>query len=166
MLAEGQPKKTQEQIAPESLSTFRVIISQCLVYEREERPTSKEVLQQLEKSLEFQEDYEIWGPKLPKDYEEILKLSKSPGISYSTEKKKNLYNKFLTGIRLQDEKVWFSLGSNGERNEMLSATTFSYRNCSPHDKWCILSESRFEMIQEYLHLCKTKRVIDFGKDFR
>ncbi|KAI3683956.1 hypothetical protein L1987_84473 [Smallanthus sonchifolius] len=88
------------------------------------------------------DDYEIWGPKLPEDYEEILKLSKSPRINYSTEKKKDLYNVFSKGILLQDDKVWFSLGSNGERNEMISATTFSYRQ---HDEWCILAESRFSL---------------------
>ncbi|KAI3677324.1 hypothetical protein L1987_86949 [Smallanthus sonchifolius] len=87
-------------------------------------------------------DYEIWGPKLPKDYEEIIKLSKSSGI-YSTTKKKDLYNRFSKGILLQDDKVWFSLGSNSERNEMISARKFSFINRSPH-KWKSVPESRFK----------------------
>ncbi|KAM0012665.1 putative protein kinase RLK-Pelle-DLSV family [Helianthus debilis subsp. tardiflorus] len=141
----------KEQIDPESLSTFRVIVSECLYNDRKERPTAEHVLQQLEKSLEFQEDYEIWGPKLPEDYEEILKLSKSPGISHSRAKKKNLYNLFSEGILLQDGKVWFWLGSNGERNEMISARRFSYRNRSLH-KWSVVSESRFKKVAEILDI--------------
>ncbi|KAJ0516733.1 hypothetical protein HanHA89_Chr11g0417101 [Helianthus annuus] len=88
-----------------------------------------------------QEDYEIWGPKFPKDYEEIIKLSKSSEL-YSTAKKKDLYNMFSKGILLQDDKVWFSLGGNGERNEMISARKFSYINHSPHN-WISVPESRF-----------------------
>ncbi|KAK9058889.1 hypothetical protein SSX86_023733 [Deinandra increscens subsp. villosa] len=141
----------KEQIDPLSLSIFRVIVSKCLYVDRSKRPTAEHVLQQLEMSLELQEDYEIWGPKLPEDCEEILKLSKSPGISNSTEKKKDLYNLLSKGILLQDDKVWFSLGSNGERNEMLSARKFSYRNQSPH-KWCIVSESRFRKVAEMLDI--------------
>nr|XP_043638913.1 uncharacterized protein LOC122610010 isoform X2 [Erigeron canadensis] len=140
----------KEQVAPESLSTFQVIASQCLNIVRNKRPTAEEVLQQLNKALEFQEDYEIWGPKLPKDYEEIIKLSKSSEI-YSTIKKKDLYNIFSKGIILQDDKVWFSLGSNGERNEMISATKFSYINRSPH-KWKYVPESRFKKVAEMLDI--------------
>ncbi|XP_076881462.1 uncharacterized protein LOC143529584 [Bidens hawaiensis] len=132
----------KEQINPKSLSAFRLIVSRCLNFFRQKRPTAEEVLQQLEKSLEFQVNYEIWSPKLPEDCEEILKLSKSLRTSYNTEKKKDLYNLFSKGILLQDDKVWFSLGSIGERNEMISATMFSYRNRSPHDKWCNVPESR------------------------
>ncbi|KAK9060529.1 hypothetical protein SSX86_021233 [Deinandra increscens subsp. villosa] len=128
-----------------------MLLRQCLSFDRRKRPTAECVLQQLEKSLEFQEDYEIWGPKLPEDYEQILKLSTSPGIS-SVEKKKDLYNVFSNGVLLQDDKVCFSLGSNGERNEMISATTFSYRNSSPHNELCTLSESRFEKVAEMLDI--------------
>ncbi|KAI3683955.1 hypothetical protein L1987_84472 [Smallanthus sonchifolius] len=118
----------------------------CLDNHGKNRPTAEEVLQQLEKALEFQEDYEIWGPKLPQDYEEILNLSVSS--RNSTEKKKDLYHMFSKGILLQDDK-WFSLGSNGEKNEMISATTFSYRDRSLYDEWCIVSESRFEKASSF-----------------
>ncbi|KAD5802990.1 hypothetical protein E3N88_14350 [Mikania micrantha] len=122
---------------------------QCLAYERDERPTAKQVLEQLQKSLEFQEDHEIWGPKLPYDYEEILKLCKSYSFS---EKKKQLYDMFRKGILLQDDKVCFSVGCNGERNAMISATTFSYRNRIPHDKWYIIPESRFQKVAKMLDI--------------
>ncbi|KAJ0625041.1 putative protein kinase RLK-Pelle-DLSV family [Helianthus annuus] len=145
-------EQIEEQSDPESLSTFRAIVSQCLDYDGEKRPTAKEVLQQLEKSLEFQEDYEIWGPKLPKDYEEILKLSTYSG-TYSTKKKKDLYNLLSQGILLQDDKLWFSIGSEGERNVMISATTFSYRNGSTHDNWCVnVPKSRFEKVAEIIDI--------------
>ncbi|XP_076909556.1 receptor-like protein kinase FERONIA [Bidens hawaiensis] len=143
-------KPIRNQIVPKSLSTFRAIASQCLVHDGEERPTAEEVLQQLEKSLELQEDYEIWEPKLPEDYEEILKLSTYSG-TYSTEMKKNLYNLLIKGIFLQDDKLLFTLGSNGERSEIISARTFSYRNGNPHDNWCInVPKSRFSLISIYV----------------
>ncbi|GJS62690.1 kinase-like domain, phloem protein 2-like protein [Tanacetum coccineum] len=66
---------------------------------RERRPTADEVVIQLKKSLEFQEDYEKWEPKLPKDYKEIIEMSKFPEI-YSTIKKEDLYIIFSKGILL------------------------------------------------------------------
>ncbi|XP_076910959.1 putative receptor-like protein kinase At5g18500, partial [Bidens hawaiensis] len=53
------------QIDPKSLSTFRVIVSQCLDNDREKRPTAKEVLQQLEESLKFQVSYIVLQNWLP-----------------------------------------------------------------------------------------------------
>ncbi|KAI3511234.1 hypothetical protein L1887_18381 [Cichorium endivia] len=44
----------KEQIAPKSLSTFQMIVCQCLQREREQRPTTGEMLLQLRKALEFQ----------------------------------------------------------------------------------------------------------------
>ena len=52
----------------------------------------------------IQEDYEKWEPKLPKDYKEIIQMSKCPEI-YSTKKKEELYNIFSKGILLQQDKV-------------------------------------------------------------
>ncbi|MFS7909270.1 putative protein kinase RLK-Pelle-LRR-I-1 family [Helianthus anomalus] len=144
-------KDIKEQIAPKSLSTFRAIVSQCLVDDSKKRPTAKKVLQKLEKSLEFQEDYEQWGPKLPEDYGDILKLSTN-SKTYSTKMKKDLYNQLCKGILLLDDKVCLSIGFNGKRNEIISATTFSYRNGSPHDNWCIVPESRFEKVAEMLDI--------------
>ncbi|GJW56608.1 kinase-like domain, phloem protein 2-like protein [Tanacetum coccineum] len=72
--------------------------------ERERRPTADEVVIQLKKALEFQEDYEKWEPKLPKDNKEIIQMSKCPEI-YSTIKKEDLYDIFSKGILLQQDKV-------------------------------------------------------------
>ncbi|GKA88574.1 kinase-like domain, phloem protein 2-like protein [Tanacetum coccineum] len=47
----------KEQIVPESYITFTRIALQCLHHMRERRPTANEVVIQLKKALEFQEDY-------------------------------------------------------------------------------------------------------------
>ncbi|KAL7617479.1 hypothetical protein Lser_V15G03163 [Lactuca serriola] len=44
----------KEQMVPKSLSMFQKIAYQCLQREREQRPTSSEVVQQLKKALEYQ----------------------------------------------------------------------------------------------------------------
>ncbi|GJZ15778.1 kinase-like domain, phloem protein 2-like protein [Tanacetum coccineum] len=140
----------KEQIVPESYTTFTRIALQCLHHMRERRPTTHEVIIQLKKALEFQEDYEIWEPKLPKDYKEIIQMSKCPAI-YSATKKEDLYNIFSKGILLQQDKVLLSFVGNGERNQMVSATMFSYINSCPHD-WKSLPESRFEAVVEILDI--------------
>ncbi|GKD40796.1 kinase-like domain, phloem protein 2-like protein, partial [Tanacetum coccineum] len=104
-------KGIKEQIVPQSYITFTRIALQCLHHRRERRPTADEVVIQLKKSLEFQEDHEIWEPKLPKDYKEIIEMSKCPEI-YSTIKKEDLYNIFSKGILLQQDKVVISSFSN------------------------------------------------------
>nr|GFB91994.1 hypothetical protein [Tanacetum cinerariifolium] len=80
----------------------------------------------------FREDYEKWEPKLPKDYIDIIQMSRYPEF-YSTIKKEELYNIFLKGILLQQDKVLLSFVGNGERNEMVSATMFSHINSCPHE---------------------------------
>ncbi|GJW17080.1 kinase-like domain, phloem protein 2-like protein [Tanacetum coccineum] len=92
------------------------------------------------------EDYEKWEPKLPKDYKEIFQMSKCPD-DYSTIKKEDLYNIFSKGILLKQDKVLLSFHGNGERNKMVSATTFSYINGCPV-KWQSLPESRFGTVVE------------------
>ncbi|GKC42583.1 kinase-like domain, phloem protein 2-like protein [Tanacetum coccineum] len=94
----------KEQIVPHSFAIFSRIAYQCILERRERRPTAGEVIIQLNKALEFQEDYEIWEPKLPKDYQEIIMMSNCPKI-YSTKKKEELYNIFSKGILLQQDKV-------------------------------------------------------------
>ncbi|CAH1429384.1 unnamed protein product [Lactuca virosa] len=126
------------------------IALQCLHDKREERPTAGEVLIQLKKALEFQEDYEMWEPKLPKDYKEIILMSKTPDV-YSMSKKKDIYNMLLKGILVQEGNVWFSIGKNGGRNEMLSARNFSYKN-----RWSrkrrYVPQSRFHKAAEMLDI--------------
>ncbi|KAM0065343.1 putative protein kinase RLK-Pelle-CrRLK1L-1 family [Helianthus debilis subsp. tardiflorus] len=48
-------KHIREEIVPKSLTTFQEIAYQCLQHEREKRPTTKEILRELKKALEFQE---------------------------------------------------------------------------------------------------------------
>ncbi|XP_071739494.1 receptor-like protein kinase HERK 1 [Rutidosis leptorrhynchoides] len=48
-------KAIKEEIVPESLSTFLNIVYKCLDEDRENRPTMKDVLVQLEKALEIQD---------------------------------------------------------------------------------------------------------------
>ncbi|GJZ83059.1 kinase-like domain, phloem protein 2-like protein, partial [Tanacetum coccineum] len=143
-------KGIKEQIVPQSYITFTRIALQCLHHRRERRPTAHEVVIQLKKSLEFQEDYEKWEPKLPKDYKEIIQMSKCPD-DYSTIKKEELYNIFSNGILLQQDKVLLSFVGNGERNEIVSATMFSYINSCPHELKS-LQESRFETVVEILDI--------------
>nr|GEW74155.1 protein kinase-like domain, phloem protein 2-like protein [Tanacetum cinerariifolium] len=140
----------KEQIVPQSYTTFTRIALQCLHHRRESRPTADEVIIQLKKALEFQEDYEKWEPKLPKDYKEIIKMSKCPEI-YSTKKKEELYNIFCKGILLQQDKVMLSFVGNGDRNEMVSTTMFSDINSCPHE-WKALQESRFGTVVKILDI--------------
>ncbi|GJX77244.1 kinase-like domain, phloem protein 2-like protein [Tanacetum coccineum] len=129
----------KEQIVPQSFAIFSRIAYQCLDHRREKRPTVGEV-----------EDYEIWEPKLPKDYKEIIQMSKCPEI-YSTKKKEDLYKLFSEGILLQQDKVLLSFDGDGDRNELVSAKMFTYVNSCAH-KWRSLTESRFETVVEMLDI--------------
>ncbi|XP_071720274.1 putative receptor-like protein kinase At5g39000 isoform X2 [Rutidosis leptorrhynchoides] len=93
----------KEQIVPNSLATFLKVAYQCLNKKRK-RPSAREVAVQLKKALDIQMDCEIWEPKLPKDYREIIEISSSPEI-YSDEKKEDLYNIFSNGILLHKGDV-------------------------------------------------------------
>nr|XP_043635289.1 uncharacterized protein LOC122606497 isoform X2 [Erigeron canadensis] len=138
----------KEQIVPDSLTTYSRIAFQCLSPDREDRPTTGEVVLQLKQALELQLDHEIWEPKLPRDYKEIIRMSKSHDLAIS---KKDLYDILCKGILLRDEEVWFWLGSNDKKNGMISARKFAYSNHSPH-MWQSLSESRFLEVAEMLDI--------------
>ncbi|GJW77849.1 kinase-like domain, phloem protein 2-like protein [Tanacetum coccineum] len=85
----------KEQIVPQAFAIFSRIAYQCLDHRRERRPTASEVIKQLKKALEFQEDYEIWEPKyLARDYREIFQMVKSAQTSMF-QKKEELYNYIL-----------------------------------------------------------------------
>ncbi|KAK9077151.1 hypothetical protein SSX86_005487 [Deinandra increscens subsp. villosa] len=135
------------QIEPESLATFADIALKCLKDKGVERPEAAEVVTQLKKAVVFQEDYEIWEPKLPRDYEEILRFS---GIDKNT-KKKDIYEKLCKGLLLRDREMYLSLGSNGEKHYMVSAQKLSYKN-----RWAVnwrhIPESRFKNVAEMLTL--------------
>ncbi|GJQ97308.1 kinase-like domain, phloem protein 2-like protein [Tanacetum coccineum] len=140
----------KEQIVPQSFAIFSRIAYQCLDHRREKRPTAGEVVIQLKKALEIHEDYEIWEPKLPKDYQEIILMSKCSEI-YSTKLKEEIYNTFSKGILIQQEKVLLSFDGDGDRNKLASATMFTYINSCAH-KWRSLTESRFETVVEMLDI--------------
>ncbi|KAJ0860829.1 putative protein kinase RLK-Pelle-CR4L family [Helianthus annuus] len=136
----------KEQIVQESLSTFANVACQCLHDKSEVRPMAHEVVIQLKKALDAQKDYEKWEAQVPERYKEIIRMSKTPEM-YSKAKRKDLIDAFSKGILIEEGKVLFSLGSNEENNEMLSASQFSYENHSSL-KWCSVPESRFEKVAE------------------
>ncbi|MFS7919840.1 hypothetical protein Hanom_Chr03g00217351 [Helianthus anomalus] len=84
------------------------------------------------------EDFDIWEPKLPRGYEEILRFSDM----HKNTMKKDIYNKLCKGLLLRDRELCLSLGSNGEKHYMISAKKFSYIN-----RWALnwrhIPESRF-----------------------
>ncbi|KAK1426318.1 hypothetical protein QVD17_14989 [Tagetes erecta] len=151
----------KEQIAPQSLNTFQSITLQCLKYKYHDRPKAHDVVIQLEKALRFQEDYEIWEPKLPVDYIEIINMSKHSKINHS-KTKQDLYDMFFKGIMLQDNKLVKNeleqtletnsnkLSSPKEVNEknyfILSAKEVLYD--SSNEKHFHLKQSRFEDVIE------------------
>nr|KAJ0226203.1 hypothetical protein LSAT_V11C100018250 [Lactuca sativa] len=100
----------KDQIAPKSLTAFQSIALKCLHRKREERPTTYEVLQQLKKALEFQEDYEIWKPRLPKNYKKIF-LQMSNSLDISNQREKDLYNMLCNGVLLEEDKVKYKIWS-------------------------------------------------------
>nr|GEV93594.1 protein kinase-like domain, phloem protein 2-like protein [Tanacetum cinerariifolium] len=160
----------KEQIEPNSLKVFARIAYQCLHHRRERRPTAGEVVLQIKRAFEIQEDYEIWEPKLPRDYKKIIQMSKCPE-DYSAKKKMEIYSNFSEGILLHQDKVAMSSfsypscfvldlicfeelnlhiiscglllshDSSGDRSEMVSATTFSFTNSGPYNSQS-LPESR------------------------
>ncbi|MFS7925250.1 putative protein kinase RLK-Pelle-CR4L family [Helianthus anomalus] len=136
----------KDQIVSDSLSTFVEVAYQCMHDKSEVRPTAHDVVTQLKKALDFQKDYEKWEAQVPERYKEIIRMSNTPEM-YSKVKRKDLIDAFSKGILIQEGKVWFSLGCNEERNEMVSASQFSYENHSSH-KWCSVPESRFEKVAE------------------
>nr|XP_043631282.1 uncharacterized protein LOC122602754 isoform X2 [Erigeron canadensis] len=144
----------KEQIGPESLATFAEIALKCLNDKREERPMAGDIVIQLRKALDIQEEHEKWEAELPKDYKDIIQMSKTPKI-YSKMKRKELYDRLSKGILITDDKVWFSLGRSGESNQMVSASQFLYENNDSH-KWLSIPESRFHKITEISDISNMK----------
>ncbi|XP_076950065.1 receptor-like protein kinase ANXUR2 [Bidens hawaiensis] len=138
----------KHMIVPESLAAYQCIAYECLHDEREKRPTASKVVAKLKEALNFQEDIEIWETKLPRDYKELIHMSKSPQ-KYSNMSNKDLHETFSNGILLQKGKVLFSLSSNEERHEMVSATMFSYENNILHNKRIPFQNSRYMYLSPY-----------------
>ncbi|KAK9068522.1 hypothetical protein SSX86_012636 [Deinandra increscens subsp. villosa] len=141
----------KNKIVPKSLATYQKTLYECLQDDREKRPTSSEVVLQLKKALEFQEDSEMWEVKLPRDYKEIIHMSKTPE-NYTNISYKDLYHMFLKGILLRKEKLLFTLSNNGERNEMVSATMFSFENNILHNRRMSTQISRFKRLVKIMDI--------------
>ncbi|XP_076895105.1 uncharacterized protein LOC143547601 [Bidens hawaiensis] len=152
----------KEQIAPQSLTTFANIAYRCLHVKRYKRPKASKVAIQLKRAMEFQEDFEIWEPKLPRDYQEIILLSETPEIY----EKKDIYEKLSDGILLPEKKVWLILGVNGETNKMISAAAakFSYKNHELH-KWRSIHLSRFRKVAKMLDISNLKIHVTIDNQF-
>ncbi|KAI3743350.1 hypothetical protein L1987_61057 [Smallanthus sonchifolius] len=115
------------------------------------------------KALEFQEDIEIWEAKLPGDYKNIIQMSKTPEIYYNLSKK-DLYDMFSNGILLQGGNMCLSVGTSGQRNEMISATTFSYENNKLHKRRSI-QKSRFQRVLRIIDISNLKTQIKIKTQF-
>ncbi|XP_071739345.1 uncharacterized protein [Rutidosis leptorrhynchoides] len=146
----------KKQIVPTSLTTFADIAYRCLCDDGDERPEASEVVKQLKKALEFQEDDEIWEPQLPGNYKEIIGMSDSPEM-YSSERKKDLYKVLSEGIFIQNQKVWLSLSSTGRVNTLISATMFSYGDRRSHKCRSIeKSFTRFPKVAKMMDISNLK----------
>ncbi|KAK1427534.1 hypothetical protein QVD17_16221 [Tagetes erecta] len=155
----------KDQIMPKSMSAYLKIVYQCLKDKREERPTAGEVISQLKQALKYQEDYEIWERKLPRDYKEIIGMS-SPPEKYSNLSNKDLYEMFSKGILLHKDKVCLSINNNEERNEMVSATMFSFENNILHNnKRISIRNSRFPRVVKMLDSSNLRMQIKIKTQF-
>ncbi|KAL8265247.1 hypothetical protein R6Q59_023377 [Mikania micrantha] len=67
-------EELKKHILQKSLAIFRRIALKCLHGKREERPRAGEVIEELQKALKFQEDYEERKAKLDRIYKEILDI--------------------------------------------------------------------------------------------
>ncbi|KAL4592991.1 hypothetical protein LXL04_006002 [Taraxacum kok-saghyz] len=127
------------QIDAKSLLVFSTIAYRCLQEKLEDRPTMADVVKELEKAFECQDEWE-WEQKLPRDYEKIINMSKYPISNIST--KKDLHSLLYSGILLHKEKLWFSISMDGVKNIVISATNFSYKTV----KWRSIRTSRFAKV--------------------
>ncbi|GJS95370.1 kinase-like domain, phloem protein 2-like protein [Tanacetum coccineum] len=141
-----------KQMDSRSFNIFAETAYDCLNEERSQRPNIDEIVTRLEKALDYQnaEDYEKWEPKLPKDYKEIIQMSKCPD-DYSTIKKEDLYNIFSKGFSFTD-KVLLSFDGDRERNELVSATMFSYIGSCPHELKSLPESRSFSSKPVYVNL--------------
>ncbi|MFS7917970.1 putative protein kinase RLK-Pelle-CrRLK1L-1 family [Helianthus anomalus] len=154
----------KDKIVLKSLIAFVKIAYECFRDEREKRPKASKVVLQLKEAMQFQE-YGIWEFKLPSDYKEIIQMSKTPEILYNSDiSNKDIYDMFLKGILVQEGKVCFSLGSNGERNEVSSATTFTYDNHTSH-KWRSIKKSRFQRVVKVMDISNLQIQIKIKTQF-
>ncbi|GJY43404.1 kinase-like domain, phloem protein 2-like protein [Tanacetum coccineum] len=128
---------TKTQMAPKSFTTFQKIAYRCIHEDRTSRPIANDVLIQLQLALKDQLDFEVWEPQLPRDYKKIIQTADSRDMSYE-----DIYTSLHQGILLQNKKVWFSVGANGERVERRSAAELHFYSPSGRLYWISESQDR------------------------
>nr|XP_043624501.1 uncharacterized protein LOC122596057 isoform X2 [Erigeron canadensis] len=142
----------KEQTIPELLDIYSEITFRCLDEENHQQNAS-EVVELLTWALAFQEDNEIWLPKIPMDYEKLRDMS---GVHITSPTMfKEFYEMLCDGFLFQQDKAWFSLGINGKRHVMVSAKQFSYTNRRQR-KWQSISKSRFKVAAKMLDISNLK----------
>ncbi|GJW84783.1 reverse transcriptase domain-containing protein, partial [Tanacetum coccineum] len=90
-------------------------------------------------------EIEIWEPKIPRDFGKIIQMTYSPE-SYYAMSNKDICTSLHKGFLLRENKVWFSLGTDGRRVEVISATEFHFKSYFGPDKWIPTQESRFGQV--------------------
>ncbi|PWA83408.1 protein kinase-like domain, Phloem protein 2-like protein [Artemisia annua] len=182
---------SSEGLDQDSVDTFLKTAYQCLGETQAERPKMKTVIEELVKAINFQENIrsnlqisledikgdlapannaeasgeeeEIWDPKLPRNYKEIIDMSENPGI-YSNMKKKDVYKMLSEGIFLPKGKVWFSISKNGKESALISAKLFSYENHLSR-KWRSPGGSRFHTVAKMMDISNLNIKIKIKKAF-
>ncbi|KAL8265246.1 hypothetical protein R6Q59_023376 [Mikania micrantha] len=102
-------EELKKHIVQKSFTIFRRIAIQCLHERREERPRAGDVLEELQKALKFQEDYEERKAKLNSIYKKILdKVPKSDKVS--------IYNILSEELLHEDDKLEYSEITSHMRN--------------------------------------------------
>ncbi|GJW16917.1 kinase-like domain, phloem protein 2-like protein [Tanacetum coccineum] len=124
----------KKQIVPDSFTIFQNIAYKCILEEKAKRPTASDVLIQLNKALEFQVEIEIWEPKVPRDFGNLIRMTYSPEIYYGMSNK-DICISLHKGLLLRENRVWFSLGTDGRRVELISATEFRFKSYFGPDDW-------------------------------
>ncbi|PWA63849.1 serine/threonine-protein kinase, active site protein [Artemisia annua] len=129
----------------------------------------------------IEEDHEIWEPKLPRDYQEILESSKikkdheiweprdkveedDEEIEVRMYSQKRLYELLCKGVLLKNGNTFFSLGSNGGKSELISAINFSFKNSGLH-KWRSTQDSRFTKVAKIYTISNLKINIKIRTQF-
>nr|XP_043609303.1 uncharacterized protein LOC122581198 [Erigeron canadensis] len=146
----------KEQTVTRSLDAYSDITYKCLQQDNGYKtywPGASEVVEKLTLALTEQEDHEIRETKLPKDYEKLSHMS-GEGIIIPG-RFKDFYDMLCDGFFFQEGKAWFSLGSNGKRNVMISAQKLSYTNRWQR-KWLSIPESRFHVVAKMLDTMNMK----------
>ncbi|KAL8259772.1 hypothetical protein R6Q59_027725 [Mikania micrantha] len=91
-------------------------------------------------------------------------MSKTHEILYNLSNK-DLCEMFSKGILLQKDKVCLSIRSNGDRNEMVSATMFSFENNLLHNKRIPIQASRFQRVVKIMDISNLNILIKIKTHF-